>query len=49
MVKDWKETSRYETKSEAEAQDMFEAVTHDPDGVHQWIRSRWQRIRSLPG
>jgi hypothetical protein len=41
MVKDWKETSRYETKSEKDAQDMFKAVSHEPDGVFSWIRSRW--------
>lgn len=42
VVKDWKETSRYiETRPEAEATAMFEAVSHDPDGVFKWIQSRW--------
>jgi len=40
-VKDWKETSRYELKTEAEAKAIYEAVSHDPDGVYQWIRTRW--------
>ncbi|HKI35231.1 MAG TPA: HEPN domain-containing protein [Gemmataceae bacterium] len=42
VVKDWKETSRYvETRPEAEARAMFEAVSQKPDGVFQWIQSRW--------
>ncbi len=42
VVKDWKETSRYvEVRPEAEAKAMFEAVSHDPDGVFKWIQSRW--------
>jgi HEPN domain-containing protein len=42
VVKDWKETSRYvETRPEPEAREMFEAVSHNPDGVFRWIQSRW--------
>ena len=41
MTKDWKETSRYEEKTEAEARALYEAVTHDPDGVFLWIQSHW--------
>jgi HEPN domain-containing protein len=42
VVKDWKETSRYvETKPEPDARAMFEAVSHNPDGVFKWIQSRW--------
>lgn len=41
VTKDWKETSRYEERTEAEARLLFEAVTHDPDGVFRWIQSRW--------
>jgi hypothetical protein len=41
VAKDWKETSRYELKSEAEARALLEAVTNEPDGVLRWIRSRW--------
>ena len=41
VTKDWKETSRYEEKSETQAQTLYEAVTHNPDGVFEWIRSRW--------
>lgn len=42
VVKDWKESSRYvETRPEADARVMFEAVSHNPDGVFKWIQSRW--------
>jgi len=41
VAKDWKETSRYELRSEVDAKSMYEAVSHDPDGVYRWIRSRW--------
>ena len=41
VAKDWKETSRYEIKNEVEARAMFEAVSHNPDGVYQWIKSIW--------
>jgi hypothetical protein len=41
ITKDWKETSRYELKTEAEARALYEAVSHNPNGVYLWIRSRW--------
>ncbi len=41
IAKDWKETSRYEEKTEIQAREMFEAVSHKPDGVFVWIQSRW--------
>jgi hypothetical protein len=42
VVKDWKETSRYiDERPEAEARALYEAVSHKPDGVFQWIQSRW--------
>lgn len=42
VVKDWKETSRYvESRPEADAMAMFEAVSHNSDGVFKWIQSRW--------
>lgn len=40
VTKDWKETSRYEEKTEAEARRLYEAVSHNPDGVFRWIQSR---------
>ena len=41
VVKDWKETSRYEQKAQADAQALYDAIANQPDGVLQWIRIRW--------
>ncbi|MCH8025951.1 MAG: HEPN domain-containing protein [Chloroflexi bacterium] len=41
VVKDWKETSRYEQKTEAEARNLYEAVTNDSNGVFPWIQHHW--------
>jgi hypothetical protein len=41
VVKDWEETSRYVQKPEAEARALYEAITHEPDGVLRWLRTRW--------
>ena len=40
-AKDWKETSRYEQKTQPEAQALYDAVANHPDGVLPWIRIRW--------
>jgi hypothetical protein len=41
VTKDWKETSRYEEWTEAQASTLYEAVSHDPDGVLRWLQTRW--------
>jgi len=41
VVKDWQETSRYGQKTQVEAQALYDAITHNPDGVLPWIRIRW--------
>jgi HEPN domain-containing protein len=41
IAKSWKETSRYEEKTEIDARGLFQAVSHKPDGVFLWIQSRW--------
>jgi hypothetical protein len=41
IVKDWSEKARYEQKTQAEAQDLYDAITNVPDGVLPWIRLRW--------
>jgi hypothetical protein len=41
IAKDWSETSRYEEKTEGQARELFNAVSHKPDGVFLWIQSRW--------
>lgn len=40
-AKDWKESSRYEFKSEADAKALFAAITDPTNGVLPWIKLRW--------
>jgi HEPN domain-containing protein len=37
----WKPTSRYASKTETEARDLFDAITHKPDGVLRWLMNYW--------
>jgi hypothetical protein len=41
IAKDWKETSRYEFKAQADAEQLYEAIAQEPDGVLAWIRTVW--------
>ncbi len=41
VAKDWREQSRYETKSETEARSLYEAVSDPTEGVLPWLRTRW--------
>jgi hypothetical protein len=41
IVKDWDEGSRYEHKTQAEAQTLYDAITDHANGVMQWIRLYW--------
>ena len=41
IANEWDETSRYEQKTQVEAQDLYDAITNDPDGVLPWIRRCW--------
>lgn len=41
VVKKWDETTRYNPKSEEEAKELLEAITHDVNGVLPWLRTRW--------
>ena len=41
VAKDWSEASRYEQKTQSEAETVFDAIANDPDGVLPWIRIRW--------
>ncbi len=41
IARDWQESSRYEQKTQVEAQKLFDAITNNPDGVLPWIRLRW--------
>ena len=40
-VLQWDVASRYQTKTEAEAREIYEAITHAPDGIMQWIQNFW--------
>jgi hypothetical protein len=41
IVEKWDEKTRYQLKTEPEAKRLYEAVTHNIDGVLSWIRIRW--------
>jgi HEPN domain-containing protein len=41
LVMNWNVDARYQDKSEAEARRLYEAVTHNANGVLAWIRARW--------
>jgi hypothetical protein len=40
-AREWKVTSRYASRTEAEARELFAAITDDPHGVLRWIRNYW--------
>ncbi len=37
----WQETSRYEQKTQVQAQTLYDAIATVPDGVLPWLRIRW--------
>ena len=41
IVKDWSEAARYDRKSTADAQQLFQAITDATDGVLPWIKRYW--------
>ena len=41
IIKDWKETSRYEKKTQAKAEKLNNAIAENVNGVMSWIRVRW--------
>lgn len=41
VVTRWSEGSRYERKSEAEARELFNAITDGSHGVLPWIKLHW--------
>ena len=40
-VGEWREVSRYEMKTQPEAQGLYNAIIDPVSGVMQWIRARW--------
>lgn len=41
IVKRWNVDRRYQATSEADARDLYQAVTDTVNGVLPWIRVRW--------
>jgi HEPN domain-containing protein len=41
VVEQWHEGSRYEIKTQANAQELYNAITANPDGVLPWIKLHW--------
>lgn len=41
LVKDWNETSRYETWTDVEANELYQAITQRGHGVFRWIKANW--------
>ncbi len=41
VATDWRETSRYERKTPAEATTMYNAIADKPDGVLAWLQKHW--------
>jgi HEPN domain-containing protein len=41
IVTEWDEMSRYEQKTQADAEKLYEAITDNANGVMSWIRVRW--------
>jgi hypothetical protein len=41
IVKDWNETSRYNTFTPIQAQELFNSITSRSGGVLPWIRQYW--------
>jgi len=41
IVKNWTEKSRYQMKTQPEAQGLYNAIADNANGVMQWIRVRW--------
>ena len=37
----WTEASRYEKKSQTDAEALYDAITQNPDGVFLWIQNHW--------
>jgi hypothetical protein len=41
VVKDWSEKARYEQKTEAQARELYQALTDAVSGVLPWIKGHW--------
>ena len=41
IIQDWSETSRYESKTPHEAEELLRAIEDETGGLLQWVRQRW--------
>ena len=41
IVKQWSEIARYESRTQLEAENLYQAVTDTANGVLPWIRNHW--------
>jgi HEPN domain-containing protein len=41
IVTRWKETSRYEAKTEQEAREIYDSIVGNPEGVMKWLQMHW--------
>lgn len=45
LVKDWTESSRYERRTKADAEELCDAIADKKHGVLAWIKERWSSCR----
>ena len=41
IVTQWTEKSRYQMKTQAEAEELYHTIADSANGVMQWIKARW--------
>jgi hypothetical protein len=41
VVLGWAVTSRYAPRTESDARDLLDAITHNPDGALRWLKKYW--------
>ena len=41
VVQAWNEISRYQQWAQPKAQELYDAITNNPNGVMTWIRGHW--------
>jgi HEPN domain-containing protein len=41
IVKDWSEDARYRRNNRKQAEDLYQAIATDGNGVLQWLRKHW--------
>ena len=41
IAKDWSESTRYRLSTQQQAEELFDAITDNSDGVLQWVKNHW--------